>query len=85
MLTPTFHFKILEDAMNSLVKNAQSLTEQFLAAEGMPVDVGDIIRSSTLKVICGNFIRLFTINTTNELNFVQISKMLLEFLIVIYS
>nr|XP_014271850.1 cytochrome P450 4C1 [Halyomorpha halys] len=66
VLTPTFHFKILEDAMTSLVKNAKSLTEQFLATEGKPADIDDIIRSSTLKVILETAMGV-KLNTNDEI------------------
>ncbi|CAH1399001.1 unnamed protein product [Nezara viridula] len=85
VLTPTFHFKILEDAMTSLVKNAQSLTEQFLDTEGKPTDVGNIIRSSTLKVICETAMGV-KLNTDDETQnkYVEAVKRIPEAIILRY-
>ncbi|XP_014271848.1 cytochrome P450 4C1 [Halyomorpha halys] len=51
LLTPAFHFKILEDGMKCLTKKSEEITEKLLATNGKPTDLDDIIRSSTLGAI----------------------------------
>ena len=53
LLTPTFHFKILENAMGSLWKNSQLLAQNLIATNGHTTEIDNIIRSSTLNVILG--------------------------------
>ncbi|CAH1399865.1 unnamed protein product [Nezara viridula] len=51
LLTPAFHFKILEDGMKCLTEKSEEITEKLLATKGEPTDLEDIIRSSTLGAI----------------------------------
>ncbi|NP_001349931.1 cytochrome P450 4C1-like [Halyomorpha halys] len=52
LLTPSFHFKILETSLESMCRNAEAFVSSLLATGGKPTEIQEIIRSSTLKIIC---------------------------------
>ncbi|XP_065220166.1 cytochrome P450 4C1-like [Planococcus citri] len=52
MLTPTFHFKILDNFIPIFNRNAQLMTEKLASTKGSPVDVDSYVSLCTLDVIC---------------------------------
>ncbi|KAF6213421.1 hypothetical protein GE061_011140 [Apolygus lucorum] len=52
MLTPTFHFKILEDKSLTMYGNAKRFVSKLLEENGRPFDPQDRISRCTLDVIC---------------------------------
>ncbi|XP_075215298.1 cytochrome P450 4c21-like isoform X2 [Lycorma delicatula] len=52
LLTPTFHFKILEDCMSVFNKNAQLLTEELLEMNDKIITIEPFISKCTLFIIC---------------------------------
>lgn len=55
MLTPTFHFKILDNFIPIFNRNAKLLTEKFASTGGSAVDVDSYVSLCTLDIICGKF------------------------------
>ena len=58
MLTPTFHFKILENFIPVFNRNARLLTKKITSAKGSPVDVDAYVSLCTLDIICGKLNKL---------------------------
>ena len=58
MLTPTFHFKILENFMPIFNRNAKLLAKKLASAKGSAVDVDSYVSLCTLDIICGKFVSL---------------------------
>lgn len=56
MLTPVFHFNILEAFMATMNEQAAILTDIVLEKEHQPLDVGDYVTKCALDVICGEFL-----------------------------
>uniref|UniRef100_A0A0A9YUK8 Cytochrome P450 4c21 n=1 Tax=Lygus hesperus TaxID=30085 RepID=A0A0A9YUK8_LYGHE len=52
MLTPSFHFKILEDCMDCMSRSWRNVVGVFLASEGQPVDPLPIMGAGALNIIC---------------------------------
>nr|XP_024216136.1 cytochrome P450 4C1-like [Halyomorpha halys] len=52
LLTPSFHFKILETSIETVSRNAEEYVSHLLASGGKPMEVGDMIYLLSLKVIC---------------------------------
>lgn len=56
MLTPSFHFKFLENSVSMVYENAQVLCDKIEAeANGKGFDIEQYIEKSTLDIICGTF------------------------------
>ena len=53
MLTPTFHFKILEDFVHVFNEQGAVLVEKLKETTGKQIDIFPFITSCTLDVICG--------------------------------
>jgi cytochrome P450 len=54
ILTPTFHFKILEDYVQVFNSKSQDLVQKLQAHVGQPfVDINSLITMCTLDIICG--------------------------------
>ena len=69
MLTPTFHFKILEDFLQVFNEQSKILIEKLDAAmktHQKGFDIYPFITRCTLDIICGmpSYIELYLINTT---------------------
>lgn len=54
LLTPSFHFKILETSLEGMCRNTEQFVSSLLATGGKPTEIQELIRLSTLKIICGN-------------------------------
>nr|AGC22877.1 cytochrome P450 4C18 [Apolygus lucorum] len=52
MLTPSFHFKILEDGMGCMSRGWRKTLEVLLATKGQPVDLQPILGKGALDIIC---------------------------------
>ncbi|KAK9505903.1 hypothetical protein O3M35_009871 [Rhynocoris fuscipes] len=65
LLTPTFHFRILEDNMQSLNKHARQLIKNMLKEEGKPFIAEDLVTLCTLDVICETAMG-FSLNTQQD-------------------
>uniref|UniRef100_A0AAT9UUQ0 Cytochrome P450 4NW1 n=1 Tax=Maconellicoccus hirsutus TaxID=177089 RepID=A0AAT9UUQ0_MACHI len=52
MLTPTFHFKILENFMPIFNRNAKFLTKKLMSTNNTPVDIDAYVSLCTLDIIC---------------------------------
>ncbi|XP_043470023.1 uncharacterized protein LOC122503517 [Leptopilina heterotoma] len=52
MLTPAFHFNILQDFTDIFVENAQKLVESLKSKEGVTKDIVPLFKIHTLKIIC---------------------------------
>lgn len=62
MLTPTFHFKILEDFLDIFNKQSQVLVDKLaeihgeMTAKGEErIDIFPYVARCTLDIICGNY------------------------------
>lgn len=56
LLTPCFHFKLLEDTVGVISKNANILRDQLKSrVDGPEFDIHDYIEKHSLDVICGNY------------------------------
>lgn len=55
MLTPTFHFKILENFIPIFNRNAKLLTKNFTSSKNTAVEVDSYVSLCTLDIICGEF------------------------------
>lgn len=53
MLTPTFHFKILEENTLTLNKNSKILAQKLLETNGESIDIENFIPYCTLDIIGG--------------------------------
>lgn len=53
LLTPTFHFKILNDCIPIFHSNAQNLIEHWKGSNGKMVDIHKDVLLCSLDVICG--------------------------------
>lgn len=57
VITPTFHFKILEQFFEVFIKHNRILLEKiYEKAEGKVFDIFPLITSSVMNSLCGNFI-----------------------------
>lgn len=55
MLTPAFHFRILEDFLPVFNEQAQILTQILAEHENLePVNIVPPVEMATLDIICGN-------------------------------
>ena len=52
LLTPTFHFKILEDFLHTINDHSKTLVDGLSDTVGQTVDLYDIMRLCTLDIIC---------------------------------
>nr|XP_014280689.2 cytochrome P450 4C1-like [Halyomorpha halys] len=52
LLTPCFHFKILESSLESICRNADEYASTLLASGGKPFELTEILYLHTLKSIC---------------------------------
>lgn len=52
MLTPAFHFNILQDFTDIFVENAEKLVESLKSKEGVTKDIIPLFKIHTLKIIC---------------------------------
>lgn len=55
LLTPAFHFRILEDCLPVMYKHAEDLTKKLLLAGPKPICVQSHITKCTLRILCGEF------------------------------
>lgn len=55
MLTPAFHFRILEDFLPVMNEQAEVFVECLAEKEGTDFDVVPMITKCTLDIICGKF------------------------------
>ena len=55
MLTPAFHFRILEDFLPVMNEQAEVFVECLAAKESEHFDVVPMITKCTLDIICGEF------------------------------
>ncbi|KAL1123289.1 hypothetical protein AAG570_002375 [Ranatra chinensis] len=53
MLTPAFHFRILEDSLQTFNRSSKVLVHKLLQANEEPVNIEDHIRLCTLTALCG--------------------------------
>lgn len=60
MLTPSFHFKILEDNLGCMNRNWRKVVQKFVDAKGAPVEPLPIMGRGALDIICGEFITEIT-------------------------
>lgn len=57
IITPTFHFKILDDFVQVFDKNSSILVDILgKKSPGEPVEVHDLVALAALDVICGKLI-----------------------------
>jgi cytochrome P450 len=60
ILTPTFHFKILEEYVQVFNSNSQVLVQKLQECVGQPfVDINSLITMCTLDIICGKIHHLY--------------------------
>lgn len=52
LLTPTFHFEILESNISGIWKNANIFIEKLNSTNGQPINIDEYVRPYTLDVIC---------------------------------
>ncbi|KAK9505681.1 hypothetical protein O3M35_009675 [Rhynocoris fuscipes] len=52
ILTPTFHFKILQDSLHVINRNAQILSEKFSKTGGAIFEIENYVTLCTLDIIC---------------------------------
>lgn len=55
-MTPTFHFRILEDSISGMNKSIKLLVEKLETQAGKTVIISDYITNCTLDVMGGNSI-----------------------------
>ncbi|CAH1400224.1 unnamed protein product [Nezara viridula] len=79
LLTPSFHFKILELALISINRNAKVHVSDLLASGGKPMELEEAIFLSTLKLICETAmgVQLSTKNK-KENQYIKASKICLD-------
>lgn len=65
MLTPTFHFKILEDFVHVFNEQSKILVEKLSKEVGQDFDIFPFITLCTLDVICGKAV----VSLANEIGF----------------
>ncbi|XP_066904792.1 cytochrome P450 4C1 isoform X2 [Halyomorpha halys] len=51
LLTPSFHFKILESSLKGMCRNSAAYVSTLLASGGKPIKLEDIVYLNTLKII----------------------------------
>jgi len=65
MLTPTFHFNILHQLVEILIKEGENMTKSLKNIRGTVVkDLKPFISEYTLNAICGIYISYFIYNYT---------------------
>ncbi|XP_066904788.1 cytochrome P450 4C1 isoform X2 [Halyomorpha halys] len=75
LLTPSFHFKILETSIETVSRNAEEYVSYLLASGGRPVEIGDKIFLMTLKIICETAMGVKLKTENNEQNeYINASK-----------
>nr|XP_014270541.1 cytochrome P450 4C1-like isoform X1 [Halyomorpha halys] len=65
LLTPSFHFKILESFLGGISKNSELYVASLLESGGKPIDIQEPISMATLKIICETAMGV-TLSTDNE-------------------
>lgn len=55
MLTPAFHFSVLQQYFKSIVENGEKTIETLISKGEDVYDVSDLVTDYTLKVICGTY------------------------------
>lgn len=66
LLTPTFHFKILEDSSIRLAASAERFVKRFLESKGEPLEIDSIIGATTLEAICETALGIDTTEANKE-------------------
>lgn len=66
VITPAFHFKILEQFVDVMEKHAETFVGKLKTFDGKKIDIFSIISLYTLDVICGIFLHYSTFSIIND-------------------
>lgn len=55
MLTPAFHFSVLQQYFKSIVENGEKTMDTLISRGEAIYDVSELVTDHTLKIICGTY------------------------------